>query len=252
LTDADAIIERTINIPTAGGNADSLLFHPSTGNRWPGVIHLVDAGGIRPAHTDMAKQLSAAGYAVLMPNVFYRTGKSPVFDFPMKMGEERTTLRFKELMAALTPAGMEKDGAAYVDFLAQQPYVTNGGIGVVGYCFTGAMAVRTAAMRPERIAAAASFHGARLLTDTPDSPHLLLPRIKASLYFGHAVDDKGMPKEVIEELGRALESWSGAYENETYAGAFHSWTASDSPVYNSIQADRAFIKLVEFFDRTLK
>jgi carboxymethylenebutenolidase len=248
----EAIIERAIDIPTTDGNADGLLFQPATGSRWPGVIHLVDAGGIRPAHTDMAKRLSAAGYVVLLPNVFYRTSKMPVFDFPIKMGDERTTLRFRELIAALTPARMGRDGAAYVDFLAQQASVSNGGMGVVGYCFTGAMALQIAAVRPERIAAAASFHGGRLFTDAPDSPHMLLPRIKASLYLGHAVEDKSMPKEAIESLGRALESWGGAYENETYAGAFHSWTASDSPVYNPIQADRALAKLVELFDRTLK
>jgi carboxymethylenebutenolidase len=248
----EAFIQRAIDIPTADGNADGLLFQPATGERWPGVIHLVDAGGIRPAHTDMAKRLSAAGYLVLVPNVFYRSSKSPVFDFPIKLGEERTMLRFRELMAALTPAGMERDGAAYVDFLAQQSSVSNRGMGVVGYCFTGAMAIRTAALRPERISAAASFHGARLFTDAPDSPHLLLPRIKARLYFGHAIEDKGMPKEAIEGLGSALQSWGGAYENETYAGAFHGWTSSDHPAYNLIQADRAFARLVELLDQTLK
>ncbi len=246
------IIEQAVEIPTADGTADGILYRPATGGSSPGVIYLVDAGGIRPAQTEMAKRLAGRGYVVLLPNVFYRTGKTPLFDFPLKLGDERTMRRFAELTAPLTPGAMGRDGSAFVDFLAKQDSVGSGPVGVVGYCFTGAMALRTAAMRPEKIAAAASFHGGRLFTDAPDSPHTLLPRVKGRLYFGHAIEDRSMPKEAIENLGRALQSWGGTYENETYEGAYHSWTTLDSPVYNQPQADRAFDKLIELFDSTLR
>jgi carboxymethylenebutenolidase len=248
----DPIIQQAVDIPTPDGFADGFLFRSNSVTTCPGVIHLVDAGGIRPSQVQMANQLCAKGYAVLLPNVFYRTSKSPVFDFPMKIGDERTTRRFGELMSPVTPGAMERDGAAYVDFFGRQDNVNGSHFGVVGYCFTGAMALRTAAACADKVVAAASFHGGRLFTDAPDSPHTSLPRIKARLYFGHAIEDRSMPKEAIESLGRALKTWGGRYENETYEGAYHSWTIPDSPVFNQAQADRAFEKLIELFDATLK
>ena len=123
--------------------------------------------------------------------------------------------------------------------------------GVVGYCYTGGFALRVAAACPERIAAAASFHGGSLVTDAPTSPHLLLPRIQAQLYFGHAVDDRSMPEDAIRTLDAALETWGGEYESEIYEGAHHGWTASDNPAYNAAQADRAFSKLTDLFAAAL-
>jgi carboxymethylenebutenolidase len=118
---------------------------------------------------------------------------------------------------------------------------------VVGYCFTGGMAMRTAAACPERIQAAASFHGGGLCTTNPDSPHLLLPQIKAALHFGHAVEDKSMPADSIEKLGEALRAWGGTYINETYEGAHHGWTNSDAAVYNRAQSEKAFADLLALF-----
>jgi len=203
----------------------------------------------------MARRLAAEGYCVLMPNVFYRSGRPPLWDFPRRLGEERTTKRIAELSAPLTPETMERDASDYVEFLAEQDSVSEGAMGVVGHCFTGSMALRTAAARPDRIAAAASFHGVRLFTDDATSPHLVLPRVKARLYFAHAVEDKSMPEEAIEKFNRALEAWGASgnrYESEVYEGAYHGWTAPDSPVYNEPRADRAFKKLAELFAETLK
>jgi carboxymethylenebutenolidase len=146
---------------------------------------------------------------------------------------------------------MEEDADAYVKFLAAQQGVRGGVVGVVGYCLTGAMAMRVAAARPDKVAAMASFHGGRLFTDSPTSPHLSLPRIKARLYFGHAVNDRSMPQEAIEKFEAALKVWAGRYESEVYEGAYHSWTVPDSPVYNQPQAERAFEKLKALFAETL-
>jgi carboxymethylenebutenolidase len=244
------MVEEAIQIRMPDATAEGFLYRPDAG-RVPGVIHLTDIVGIRPSHREMARQLAAKGYAVLLPNVFYRTGQPPVFDFTPSMGDERTMKRIGELASPMTPEAMERDASCYVDFLAAQDCVNAGPMGVVGYCFTGAMAMRAAAARPERIAAAASFHGGRLYTDDSTSPHLALPRIKAKLYFGHAIDDASMPQEAIEKLEHALAAWGGNYESETYAGAHHGWTSSDSQVYNALQAQRALERLTAFFASAL-
>jgi carboxymethylenebutenolidase len=249
------MIEEEIEVKATDGTPEAVLFRPEGERRLPGVIFLTDIGGIRPATRDMARRLAAEGYCVLMPNVFYRIGRPPLWDFPRRLGEERTMKRIAELSAPLTAEAQERDASDYVEFLAGRDSVGDGPMGVVGHCFTGAMAVRTAAARPDKIAAAASFHGGRLFTDDATSPHLVLPRVKARLYFAHAVNDNTMPVEAIEKLDLALEAWDPSgdrYESEIYEGAYHGWTAPDSPVYNEAQADRAFKKLAELFAATLK
>jgi carboxymethylenebutenolidase len=244
--------EDKIQIQMADGVAEGILFRPEKEGQWPGVIQYTDIGAIRPSQAEMARRLAEGGYVVLLPNVFYRNGPLPLFDFVPKFGDERTTKRMKELAGPLTPEAIASDASDYVDFLAQHGSVKPGQMGVVGYCFTGKMAVYTAMSRPDKIAAAASFHAAGLATHAPDSPHLALGPIKGRLYFGHAVNDKGMPAEAIERLNHALEAWGGKYESEIYEGAFHSWTVPDSPVYNQAQADRAFAKLTQLFAETLE
>jgi carboxymethylenebutenolidase len=146
---------------------------------------------------------------------------------------------------------MESDATAYVDFLAKQESVRSEPMGVIGFCFTGAMALRTAAKRPDKIAAVASFHGGGLFTDDPASPHTVLPKVKARLYFGHAIEDRSMPREAIAKFEGALAAWNGAHESETYDGAHHGWSVPGSPAYNEPQAERAFQKLTELLAATL-
>ncbi len=245
------MIEEEIEIRTSDGISDGFLYQAEGGRLWPGVIHLTDIGGIRPSQREMARRLAAEGYSVLMPNVFYRTGRPPMFDFAASPGDERTMKRFAELAGPLTPEAVERDAADYVDFLTTHASVSHAAMGIVGYCFTGSLAIRIAAARPDRIAAAASFHGGGLFTEAATSPHFVLPRIRARLYFGHAIQDRSMPEEAIEKLDQALEAWGGQYESEVYEGAYHSWTVSDSPVYNQRQADRAFEKLIALLSNTL-
>ncbi len=246
------MIETAIEVRTSDGTADGFLYQPETRERLPGVIHLTDIGGVRPSHRGMAQRLAEQGYVVLLPNVFYRTGRPPIFDPPFKPGEDRSMKRFAEVTALLTPEAMERDASRYVDFLAAQESVIEGPMGVVGHCFTGQMAMRTAAARPDKVAVTASFHGARLFTDQLTSPHLTLPRIKSRLYFGHAVQDHTMPQEAIEKFDAALAAWGGEYESEVYDGALHAWTVPDAPPYNQAQAERAFAKLCELLDSGLK
>ncbi len=229
------IIEEEIEIQLSEGISTGFLYHPASNAHSPGVLFLTDIFGIRQSMRDMARRLSGKGYTVLMPNVFHRAGSPPMFNFPFVMGEERTTKRMVELRAALTPENVKSDAPAYVDFLLNRQLVRDGVIGVVGHCFTGAVAMRIGAARADKVAAVASFHGGQLYTADPSSPHLRLPQIAARLYFGHAVEDKGMPPEAIEKLEVALKAWGGKFESEIYAGAHHGWTVPDSDVYNQLR-----------------
>lgn len=246
------MIEQKIQIPTRDGVATGFLIHPEGDQRWPGVIYFTDIGGIRPAQHDMARRLAAEGYCLLMPNVFYRSGLPPLFDAESRTNNELRMKRFHELSEPLTPEAEESDASIYIDFLAGQKAVKAGKMGVVGYCITGSFSLRTAATRPDKIAAAASFHGGGLFSDAPTSPHTVLPRVEARLYFGHAVEDRTMPGEAIEKFEKALAEWGGDYESEVYDDSHHGWTVLDSPVYNQPQAERAYAKLAELFAQTLK
>jgi len=246
------MMEQDVEIAMPDGIADAVLFSPDLSTPMPGVLHFPDIASIREAHREMARRLASQGYAVLMPNPFYRTARPPVWDFPRKMGDPRTMQRFAELIDPLTPEAQHRDATAYVKFLTAQPAVRTGPIGVVGYCFGGAMALRTAAAFLGRVAAAASFHGGGLYkSHDPNSPHLLLTQVTAQLYFGHAVDDRSMTAEDIANLEQSLAAWNGKYESETYVGTSHGWTVSDNPAFKPPQAERAFAKLIQLFAQTL-
>jgi carboxymethylenebutenolidase len=244
--------ERQIEIPMRDGACDGFFYCPEGVGRWPGVLYLTDIGGIRASNREAADRLANEGYAVLLPNVFYRTGRTPLQPALRTLAtDEMKKQRMAELTQPLTPVSMEDDASTYVAFLKSQACVREGKMGVVGYCFTGKIALHTAAAQPDTIAAAASFHGGGLFTDAPTSPHLTLPRIKARLYFAHATNDRSMPEEAIAKLDRALAAWGGKYESEVYKDAYHSWTSSDSPVYNPQQAERAFQRLTELLAESL-
>lgn len=243
------MIETKLEIPAI--DVETLFFRPDGIAAFPGILFLTDVWGIRPANIGMAKRLAEKGFAVLMPNVFHRYSRMTPDGFESDdVGEQQK--RLGQLFQALTAEDMVRDGKAYVDFLSAQKGVKPGKVGVVGHCYTGQMAVRIAAAMPDRIAAAASFHGGFLVTDRPDSPHRVLAPIKARLYFAHAVEDSSATPEHVAALEQALRDWHGAFESEVYEGALHGWTVPGRPIYNELQAERAFEKEAELFDATLK
>jgi carboxymethylenebutenolidase len=244
--------EEPFEIGSPDGVIDGVLCAPDGAARRPAVLFLTDIGGLRPSQIDRGHRLAAEGYVVCLPNVCYRTRRPPLFDFPRDAKDERTKQRFDELTAPLTPEAVARDADTYVDWLSARRDVAPQAMAVVGHCFSGPIALRIAAARPDRIVAAASFHGGGLATEAPTSPHLLLPKVRARLYFGHAVKDASMPAEAIARLDRALEAWGGRYESETYEGAFHGWTASESPVFNAAQTERAFEKVTGLLAETLR
>lgn len=245
--------KRDVQITTADGQANAMLFTPEGQGPWPGVIYYPDGVGVRPGFEKMAQRLAAEGYAVLLVNVFYRSTKGHVFGFKPNFKEDATRARFGEVTKPLTNDALASDIKAYVGFLEGRPEV-EGKIGVVGYCFTGRVSMMTAALHPDAIAAAASFHGGRLCTDDAGSPHLtLLPKIKAALLFGHATNDGSMPADAIAKFEAALKDWGGDFTSSTYPAA-HGWTVPDDElgVYDSASADRAFDAMKSFFAKNLK
>jgi carboxymethylenebutenolidase len=246
-------LEQDIQISLPDGITDAVLIQPETAGKWPGILYFTDIGGIRPAQRQAAQRLANEGYLVLLPNVFYRTSKPPVMDMPaMRANPELFFKRIGELAKPLTPEAQQSDLKAYINFLSDQPSLQDKNkLGAVGFCFCGAVALRAAATCPDQVVAAASFHGGNLYENNPNSPHLLLPQIKARLLFGHAVEDKSMPAAAIQAFEDALKAWGGQYESETYEGARHGWTTLDNPAYNPAQASRAYEKLKALFAETL-
>lgn len=254
------MIEKKIAIAAADGVTEAILYAPDE-NAHPGILFYTDIFGIRPANQGMAQRVAEQGYAVLMPNVFYRYGKPPFADASFKWGEPTSMKIINGLSGALTGALMEKDAPAYVETLLNRPEVSEGGasakagatkkIGVVGYCFTGAMALRTAAVCADQVAAAASFHGGHLVTEAPDSPHSRISGVTGELYFGHGVMDDTMPPAAIEKLHDTLKIWGRRYQNEVYEGARHGWTVPGRDVYNEKQAERHYEKLFDLLKRNL-
>ena len=243
------MIEKQVDVKTPDGVADCDFIYPDEKGAWPAIIMYTDIGGRRDTFREMAKHLASEGYAVLVPNPFYRVGRAPVYE-NFKFGEEKTTARMGELRPSVTPAGSAKDGAAFVDFLQHQKQV-KGKIGTVGYCMGGGLAMRTAAAAPDAVAACASFHGSQLASDAPDAPHTLGPKIKARMYFGFAIEDRTMPPEAVEKLKSALTAAGANFDGEVYAGARHGWCVKDHTVYHQHQAEHAWHHMLELFKETL-
>lgn len=252
---AMSIVETDVNVKTPDGTCDAAFIHPATGSH-PGVIVWTDVFGLRPSMRDIGKRIAADGYSVLVPNPFYRVAKAPVFDnvasFNFQNQADRAKLQ--PLTAALSsPGAVERDAESYIAFLDAQSQVDTGKkIGTQGYCMGGPLVVRTAAAVPNRVGAGASFHGGNLVTDKPDSPHLLAPKIKARMYFGIASNDDQRQPDAKDKLREAFAAAHVVAEIEVYP-AKHGWCVPDmpsdasGPIYSKPDAERAWGKLVALY-----
>lgn len=243
-------MERALDIAAADGTAEGFLYTPDGAGPWPGVLFFTDVFGIRPSSQGMAQRVADQGYAVLVPNIFYRTDRLPVIDFEFRMGEERSMQALHTLLGSLSLDQMKRDVAAYAGFLLAQPEA-KAPLAAVGYCFGGKIALFAASEAPDKVAAAASFHGGHLVTDAPDSPHTVIPKVKGELYFGHAVEDASATPEQIAILEDTLRAWGGRYTSEVYDGARHGWTVPGHAVYHKAQSERHFEKLFDLLKRNL-
>jgi carboxymethylenebutenolidase len=248
------VVETNVEVSTPDGACDAVFIHPATGSH-PGVLVWADALGLRPAMRDIGKRIAAEGYAVLVPNPFYRSIKAPAFDSSFSFQNQADMAKLQQLRAPLNaPGAAEKDAVAYITFLDAQQQVNKAKkIGTQGYCMGGPLVVQTAAAVPNRVGAGASFHGGGLVTDKPDSPHLLAPKIKARMYFGIASNDDKRQPEAKDKLRDAFAAANVPAEIEVYAGALHGWCVPDMPAQNGVpiyskpDAERAWGKLIALY-----
>jgi carboxymethylenebutenolidase len=241
------MIEREIEIKMPSGMADAAYFAAERNEKLPGILFLTDIRGIRESHRERARRLAGIGYTVLMPNVFYRTRQPPIFDFELKWGEPRTMQRIGDLTQPLTPAAMVDDARHYFDALHEQAETLPGEVGIVGHCFTGAMALRIAVAYPKEVAAMASFHGGNLYTDKPDSPHLGVSSKTGTMLFEHAENDSSMSAETIVKFEQAMADSDAVFTSKTISGAKHGWTVSDHATYDAAKSEEAFRDMKALF-----
>ncbi|OLB62307.1 MAG: dienelactone hydrolase [Acidobacteria bacterium 13_2_20CM_2_66_4] len=254
------VVETNVEVKTPDGVCDAAFIHPATGSH-PGVLIWPDAFGLRPSMRDIGKRIAAEGYSVLVPNPFYRLAKAPVIQDPSSFSFQNPAdmAKLQPLMASINAAGAaEKDASAYVAFLDAQPQVNKAKkMGTQGYCMGGPLVVRTAAALPDRIGAGASFHGGGLVTNTPASPHLLAPKIKARMYFGIASNDDMRQPDAKDKLREAFAAAKVPAEIEVYPESLHGWCVPDmpmqngKPIYNKPDAEKAWAKLVALYKRAL-
>jgi carboxymethylenebutenolidase len=249
---AEPVAETDVMIKTADGMCDAVFFHPEGKAKSPAVLMWTDILGLRPAFRDMGRRLAGEGYAVLVPNPFYRTRKAPVITGPFDFSDRAAVAKLFELTKPNTPDAVARDAVTYVDWLDAQKVVNKKArIGVNGYCMGGALTVRAAAARPDRVGAGAPFHpGNGLVTDAPDSPHLLLPKIKANFHFGLAQSDDTQKPDQKDKLKAACDAAHVTAAVEVYP-ARHGWCVPDSQVYDKDQAERAWAAMLALYKASL-
>jgi len=256
---AMSVTETDVEIKTPDGTCDAAFIHPARGSH-PGVLLWTDAFGLRPSMRAMGKRLAEQGYSVLVPNPFYRMGKAPFWEdaSTIDFGKERG--KIMPLMASVSaPGHAEMDATAYIAFLDSQKQVNKSKkIGTQGYCMGGPLVMRTCATVPDRVGAGGSFHGGGLVTDKPDSPHLLAPKIKAKMYFGIAHSDDARQPDAKDKLKEAFIAANNPAEIEVYETCFHGWCVPDmpkqadgTPTYDKPEAEKAWAKLLVLYKSSI-
>lgn len=243
---------RPLSIPAPDGVIDALVFVPDGAGPHPAVLLFSDIGGLRPSYHDKAQRIADGGYAVLMPNIYYRSAAGQVVPAGRSFRDPDMRNMLLGYAAHLTPSAQARDFAALLAAIAADPAFADGAIGTVGYCMTGAFALRLAALHPDRVGAAAAFHAARLAdVNDPDSVVHAVGGIAARVYLGHADRDALMPPEQIAAMDRALAEAGVHFTTELYKGALHGFTATDAPVYNPAADALHFKRLFTLLDETL-
>jgi len=251
VVNAAEVKESEVNIDTPDGKCDAYFVRPSSGSH-PAVLIWPDILGLRPAFRAMGKRLAQSGYAVLVVNPFYRSAKAPVISEGASFRDPETREIVLPMYRELSADTHFSDAKAFVSFLDLQADVdTDKKIGTAGYCMGGPIIMRTAAAVPDRIGAAASFHGGGLATDEEDSPHLLIPKTKAHVLHAIAENDDAKSPEVKSILAKAYEQAGIPAEIEVYKDTLHGWCPPDSVVYDEAQADRAWSRLLALYERAL-
>jgi carboxymethylenebutenolidase len=249
--DAKPIAGRDVVITTPDGQCDAYFTAPSVGKH-PAILMWPDIMGLRPAFHTMADRLAQSGYAVLVVNQFYRSATAPIVKPGESFDQPAVRDRIMPWRAALTAAATTGDARVFLAFLDLQKEVdTKRGVGSAGYCMGGPMVLRTAAAQPARVHAGASFHGAGLVGDAPDSPHKLVPQLRGGYLIAIASNDDARSPNDKAALREAFAAAKRPAEIEVYADAMHGWCVIDSKVYNPPQAERAWARMLDLFAKNL-
>ncbi|MCJ2178334.1 dienelactone hydrolase family protein [Novosphingobium album (ex Hu et al. 2023)] len=242
------VSEKMVSITTADGVCDAFFVHPAK-DAYPGVVMWPDIAGLRDAFKIMARSLAAEGYSVLVVNQYYRSSPAPVMQSFSEYRTPEGQEKIKPMRELLDPAAITRDATAFVAFLDQRDEVDKArGIGSNGYCMGGPFTVRAAAAVPSRMKAAASFHGAGMVTDAPDSPHRLLAKTQASYLIAIARNDDERQPEQKTELRKAADAAGRPAEIEVYP-ADHGWCVADSPAYDPNAADKAWQRMLALYEK---
>jgi carboxymethylenebutenolidase len=252
---AGDMVDTDVSVTTPSGTCDAALIHPKGKGPFPAVILFTDVFGLRPTMREMAARLAASGgYAVLVPNPYYRTTKAPGLPTTLDFNSPADREKIAKVREPLTDDAVTSDTVAYVKFLDSQPVVNKKAkMGVFGYCMGGPFTMQAAAANPERVGAGASFHGGGLVTDKPDSPHLKVPMMKAQFYFAVAMNDDQRQPDAKTKLDEAFKAAKLPAKIEVYDGCLHGWCVKDmplqagKPIYNEAQAERAWGELTGLF-----
>jgi carboxymethylenebutenolidase len=251
VANAQDVTESEVEIQTPDGVADCYFVHPSSGSHaavlvWPDIL------GLRTTFREMGKRLAQSGYSVLVVNPFYRLQRAPVVPEGASFADPEVRSVVFPLAQSLNADTHVTDARAFIAWLDEQDAVdTNRKIGTTGYCMGGPMVMRTVGSVPERVGAGASFHGGGLVTDGTESPHLLIPRMDASLLIAIAENDDERDPEAKNVLRQAFDDAGVMAEIEVYEGAAHGWTVPDSDVYHEEQAERAWSRMLAIFETAL-
>ncbi|BBY32152.1 dienelactone hydrolase [Mycolicibacter minnesotensis] len=240
----------TDTITTADGDCPVRLFTPEGPGPWPGVVMYPDAGGVRATFEAIAAELAGFGYAVLLPDVYYRQPGWQPFDMATVFADATERARLFSMLGGVTPDRMTVDAQAFFDYLAGRPEVRGEKFGVCGYCMGGRTSVVVAGRVPERVAAAASFHGGGLVTDAPDSPHLLADRMTATVYVAGAQNDASFTQEHAATLDEALSTAGVPHTVEFYPAA-HGFAVPDNAPFDADAAARHWAAMREVFGGAL-
>lgn len=243
------MIEKEVLVTTKYGNMPTFVASPDGGGRYPGIIFYMDALGIREELRNMARRIANHGYVCALPDMYYRLGTIRL-DIPRR--DEAMGAVFRAAMNSLSNAAVVDDTAALLAYFDAQDNVRPGTVGCVGHCMSGQYITTVSAHFPHRMVAAASLYGVGIVTDKPDSPHLLLDRIKGELYYAFAETDHAVPPHIPGELKTALDKADARYELKVFPGTQHGFCFAERAVYDTLAAEETWSKIFAMWDRNLK
>jgi carboxymethylenebutenolidase len=241
-----------VQVKTGEGVADSHIFYPAGSNPAPAVILYMDGVGIRPQLLALGERLAQNGYVALVPNLFYRAGPAIEIDLSVIFTPGPANDRMMSLVMTLTGAQVMSDTRAFLEFLDRDPKVKPSKVGTMGFCMGGGMALRAAGTYPERVAAAASIHGARLATDQPDSPHLLASKMRARVYVAVAGVDPWLFEGETAVLKKTFEGAGVKYQMDTFPESIHGFGVPGNPIYDPVAAEKVWERLLALFGENLR